>query len=136
MRYYRGKLTNTRVAVWFGFGLSGFLGIVWNGDPLWVAWLVGVVTFVLGFYVPYKLWYWEICPNRLVHRRYFRKVVWPFTEIIYVGPLTGLMGIFPAGRDWLEVRNVSGKMIIVQPANCEDFLSEMRKYLPRITIDR
>jgi hypothetical protein len=122
--------------VWFGFGLAGFLGIVQKGGPLWVAWLVGIGTFVLGFYIPYKCWYWEICPDRLIHRRYFRRVVWPFTEIAYVGPMTGLIGTYSAARDWLEVRNVSGKMIIVQPADCEEFLLEMRKYLPRITLNR
>src|SRR5215475_3062148 len=102
MRYYRGKLTNIRVAEWFGFGLAGFLCIVQKSDPLWVAELVGIGTFLL-FLVIYRSWYWEICPDRLIHRRYFRRVVWPFTEIIYVGPMTGLIGTYPAVRDWLEV---------------------------------
>jgi hypothetical protein len=116
--------------------LDSFLGIVQKGDPLWLAWVVGIAGVVFGFYIPYKLWYWETCPDRLIHQRYFRRVVWPFTEITYVGPMTGLIGTYSAVRDWLEVRNVSGKMIIVQPGDCEEFLSEMRKYLPRITLNR
>jgi hypothetical protein len=94
MRHYRGKLTNPRLASWFGFGLAGFLGIVQKGDPLWLAWLVGIAGVVFGFYIADKLWYWEICPDRLIHQRYFRRVVWPFTEITYVGPMTGLIGTY------------------------------------------
>ena len=135
MRYYRGKLTNPRVAEWVIIGLAGAIGELQAGHPLWVAELLAIGIFLL-FFVIYRSWYWEICPDRLIHRRYFRKVVWPFTEISYVGPMTGVIGTYPAVRDWLEVRNVSGKMIIVQPANCEQFLLEMRKYLPRITLNR
>jgi hypothetical protein len=135
MRYYRGKLTNPRVAEWAIIGLAGAIGELQAGHPLWVAELLGIGILLL-FFVIYRSWYWEICPDCLIHRRYFRRVVWPFTEITYVGPMTGLIGTYSAVRGWLEVRNVSGKMIIVQPANCEEFLGEMRKYLPRITLNR
>jgi hypothetical protein len=135
MRYYSGQLTNFRVAAWMGFGLAAAIGELQAGHPLWAAELKGIAAFLL-FYVIYRSWYWEICPDRLIHRRYFRRVIWPFTEISYVGPITGVIGSNPAVRDLLEVRNVSGKMIIVRPANCEEFLLEMRKYLPRITLSR
>lgn len=135
MRYYRGTLTNPRVAEWAVFGVAGSIVELQAGHSLWLAEMVGIGIFLL-FFVIYRSWYWEICPDRLIHRRYFRRVVWPFREISYVGPITGLMGRYSAVRNWLEVRHVSGEMIIVHPANCEEFLLEMRKYLPKITLNR
>lgn len=135
MRHYKGKLTNSRVAEWAILGLAVAIGELQSGDSLWGAELAAIGIFSM-FFVFYRSWYWEICPDRLIHRRYFRKHVWPFTEISYVGPITGVIGTYSVVRDWLEVRNVSGEMIIVRPADCEAFLLEMRKYLPKITLSR
>jgi hypothetical protein len=102
-------------------------------SPVSVA--ASAVVVLLLFWVPHLYWYWEILPDRLVHRRYFQSMAWPLAEIVYVGPVTGGAAGRKATRDWIEIRNAAGQRMIAQPGNPKAFLEEMRKHLPEITLE-
>jgi hypothetical protein len=79
------------------------------------------------------LWFWEIRPDRLLHRRYWNTVVFPFTEIAYVGPGTGPLARNPRLSHWIEVRTHGGTRMIVDTADQPAFLAAMQTRLPEAT---
>jgi hypothetical protein len=133
MRFYR-KLGWIRVATWVGFGLVLSLGQLKQGRPLWLD-LLAFFVCVLLFLSSYLFWYWEIQPERLIHRRYLTRVVFPYTEITYIGPVTGRATEHATAKTWILVRTESGQKMIVDAADPPGFLDAIRKYLPRITLN-
>jgi len=121
-----------RVAFWLAFALLIAVDFSRRGYPLWEVFLAGVLSLSL-FYIGHFFWYWEILPDRLVHQRYFLKVVFPFPEITYAGPVTGPAAQHAAARKWILIQNATGRRMIANPANPEAFLSQMRERLPGIT---
>jgi hypothetical protein len=111
----------------------------------WLA-VLAVVAVGLEVYIEDRLSYWEIRPDRLIDRRLVRTVVLPFSEITYVGPFTGYseglkrraerLAVFKGGDFWIEVRNAKGKRKLLNPADYDGFLAEMRTHLPGITRTR
>ena len=130
---YRRELGVVRVATWIFWPLIVSAGLIREGHPLWIGGLAGVLGF-LAFYLPHLFWYWEILPDRLIHRRYFQRVVFRFQEITYVGPMTGKAAGANAVRDWILIQT-AGQRMVAQPADPEAFLVHIRKYLPQITLN-
>jgi hypothetical protein len=131
---YRRELGVTRVGGWLALGAFLSAGLFRKGHPLWVALFCGFAATLL-FYIPHFFWYWDILPDRVVHRRYFRRSVFPFSEITYVGPLTGWAAGNNAVRNWILIRNAAGERIVATPADPEAFLANIRKHLPLITLN-
>ena len=131
---YRRELGLVRMSIWGAFGIILASNAFREGYPLWTVCLIAVLV-ALSFYVPYLFWYWEIYPDRLIHRRYFQQIIFPFSEITYVGPMTGNSASHKSVRNWILVQNTDGRSMIVQSAVPEAFLSQMRKYLPEITLN-
>jgi hypothetical protein len=96
--------------------------------------LLGGVLMALMLLALHSCWYWEIGNDRLIHRRYFSFTVFPFSEIIYVGPMTGEAGTYKFFEKTILVRNAGGKQILVTLGDPDAFLNEIRKHLPQITL--
>ena len=79
--------------------------------------------------------YWEIQFDRVIQRLYFRRTVFLFSEIDYVGPMTGAASLFDHFGKHILIQNVSGETIFVRTPKYEAFLKEMNKHLPLITRD-
>jgi hypothetical protein len=76
--------------------------------------------------------YWDILPDGVVSRNFWSKKKWMFTDIAYVGPPEGLAAEVSAARKWIVIRDRNGRRLVVQPADREGFLAEMRHYLPNV----
>jgi hypothetical protein len=96
---------------------------------IWGGIVVGVTLRMLQW-----SWYWEIGDDRLTHRRYFSITVFPFSEITYIGPMTGEAGTYKFFEKTILVRNSDGKRMLVNIDDPSAFLNEMRKHLPQITL--
>lgn len=96
--------------------------------------LLGGILVALTLRALHSGWYWEIGDDRLIHRRYFSLTVFPFSEITYIGPMTGEAGTYTFFDKTILVRNAGGKRMLVTIGDPDAFLNEMRKHLPRITL--
>ena len=132
---FRRQLGAIRIITWIGFGLVITGSLASTGHRYWFAGMIGAAV-SLAFFLPHVFRYWDVRTDRLVHRRYFATVVVPFAEIAYVGPLTGKMADFAGAVKWVEMRKADGVRMIVQPADPDAFLAEMRRYLPWVTLNR
>jgi hypothetical protein len=130
---FRRKLGWIRLATWIAFGLFLAFEQVKRGRPLWIDFAAFVICILL-FLPSHLFWYWEIRPDRLIHQRYLARRIFPFSEIVYIGPMTGKASDHETTRNWILVRSEGGQRMIVDTNNHEGFLSEMRKYLPSITL--
>jgi hypothetical protein len=131
---YRRKIGAAGVIVWFAYAAITALAFYRSRHSV-LSGAVAAIVVLLLFYVPHLYWYWEILPDRLVHRSYFQRTVWPFQEITYIGPLSGKLAASKAAKNWIEIRNASGQRMIAQPADTKAFLDEMRRHLPEITLN-
>ena len=104
-----------------------------KGYPLWAVLLSSAVVFLL-FYLPHRFWYWDLLPDKLVHRRYFRRTVFPLAEIVYIGPMTGPASGNGHVKNWILIRNAAEERMIATPADPDAFLEAARQYLPAITL--
>jgi hypothetical protein len=133
MRYYRKPpvsiLAAAIVVIFFRYFLQyHFLpSALLNG-------LLGGVLMALILLALHSCWYWEMSNDRLIHRRYFSLTVFSFSEIIYIGPMTGEAGIYKFFEKTILVRNAGGKRMLVTIGDPDALLTEMRKHLPRITL--
>jgi hypothetical protein len=96
--------------------------------------LTGGLIMLVGC-IPHLFWYWEIRDDRVVQRRLFLRTALPFSEITYVGPVTGQASRHKYFERHILIRNVAGKRMFVNTGDPEAFLTEMRKHLPRITLN-
>lgn len=132
MRFH-SKLSSLRIFSWLAFGVVIAAGSYSRGRSPWVCALEGLLTVAI-FLPPYLFWYWDILPDSFAQRRFFVRIVMPYSEIVYVGPIEAQIKGIPAARNWIEIRNATGKRIIAQPSDPNAFLTEMRKHLPEITL--
>lgn len=79
--------------------------------------------------------YWDILPDGVVFRNFWSKKKWMFTDIAYVGPPEGLAAEVSAARKWIIIRDRNARRLVVQPADREGFIAEMRQHLPKVTHD-
>ncbi len=126
---YRRPLNLSRVLYWFVWPAIVSAGLLRRGHPVWQAVVGGVVLF-LAELPGYLFWYWQVLPDRLVQQRYWRRVEMLFSDVVRVGPLTGVLGTKQHLSNWIEVRNGAGQRIIVDAADREGFLAEMQGHLP------
>jgi hypothetical protein len=131
---FRSKLGQIRIFLWLGYGVIIAAGLHAKGRPPWICALAGVLA-VAMFLPPYLFWYWDIRADYFAQRRYFSRIVMPYSEIVYVGPISGRMMGKASVTKLIEIRNAAGKRIIALPSNSEAFLTEMRKHLPEITLN-
>jgi hypothetical protein len=131
---FRSKLGPIRIFSWLAFGVVIAAGSFSRGRSPWVCALEGLLT-VSVFLPPYLFLYWDILPDHFAQRRFFERVVMPYSEIVYVGPIEAQIKGIAAARNWIEIRNAAGKRIIAQPSDPNAFLAEMRKHLPEITLN-
>ena len=133
MRYYRKPpvsiLAAAMVVIFFRYFLEyhSLPSALLNG-------LLGGVLMALILLALHSRWYWEISNARLIHRRYFSLIVFSFSEIIYIGPMTGEAGTYKFFEKTILVRNAGGKRMLVTIDDPDAFLTEMRKHLPQITL--
>ena len=133
MRYYRKfpvSILTTAIAVIFLRYLLEHYSVpsaLFNG-------LLGGVFMALTLCALHSCWYWEIGDDRLTQRRYFRLTVFPFSEITYIGPMTGEAGTYKFFDKTVLVRNAGGQRMLVTIGDPDVFLNEMRKHLPHITL--
>jgi hypothetical protein len=90
-----------------------------------------VAMSVAAFRLPNSWFYWEICDDCVIQRRYFGRTVFPFSDITYVGPFSGQL----SRLNMILIRNTAGKRMIVNTDDPQAFLAEMREHLPRITLN-
>jgi hypothetical protein len=128
---YRRKFRAYQIVIPLGCALL----LTSRYQPLWMTAFVFAMI-GLWIYVEDFFYYWEICPDRLVEQRFYTRDVLPFTEITYVGPMTGIAAGHPRLRNYIEIQTIAGKKKIIQPADCDAFLAEMRNCLPQITLNR
>jgi hypothetical protein len=132
---YRRELGRNAIAVWLCSAVIIAALTFRRDQSFWKASAsgAGMVPF---YYLLYLSRSWEILPDRLIERRFFRAaVVFPFSEITYVGPMTGKAAEFKATAKWILIRNAAGQRIIVHLDDPEVFLAHMRKYLPLVTLN-
>ena len=130
---YRRKLGNTRATIWVAMSAILAADLLRQGRPIWMV-ALGAAAVILAFYIPHLFWNWKILPDRLVQSRYFQRTVFPFSEITYIGPMTGRAARRNAVQNWILIRNTANERMIAMPANPEAFLAELRTYLPQITL--
>lgn len=68
--------------------------------------------------------YWEVLSDRVIERHYFRRTIFPFSEIEYVGPMTGAASLFDHFNKHVLIQNISGKKMFVMTPKYESFLKE------------
>ncbi len=93
------------------------------------------LIYALVGYLFYFFQYWEIRDDCLIYRFYFRRTVFPFANITYVGPMKGQASGHKFFAKTVLVETVDKKRMYVTPANPEDFLANMRQHLPAITLN-
>jgi hypothetical protein len=131
---FRMHLSRLKVFEWLFFGMVVSFSAALKHQPVWLCISEGVLT--TGLFVPsYLFWYWEILPSGVVFRRYIKRQVMPFAEIVYVGPVTGALSTVSLAKGWIEIRDRAGARIIARPADSAAFIERMRVYLPRITLN-
>jgi hypothetical protein len=94
----------------------------------------GVIAALVMFQF-YFFRYWEIRDDCLIQRFFFRRIVFPFSEIRYVGPMKGEASNHKFFAEIALVETVNGKRMYIEAADPEAFLSDMRKHLPAITLN-
>ncbi len=125
---YRRPLNLSRVLYWFVWPAIVSAGLLRRGHPVWQAVVAAVILFLADL-PGYFFWYWQVLPDRLIQQRYWRRVELPFDEIVRVGPLTGSLATKRHLGNWVEVLNGAGQRMIVDAADRDEFLAEMRGHL-------
>ncbi|MFT4114834.1 hypothetical protein [Silvibacterium sp.] len=131
---FRRRLGANAVVAWVLSAL--FVGFVFlrTGHPPYAAGLAIVVVLLL-YALPHIFWYWDVFPDRLVNRRYFSTRVFSMANIVHVAPMPGHITPRRGKGAWIEVRTragerTAGERMIVQPADADRFLAELRRYVP------
>ena len=108
-----------------------------QGHSLWLSlFMLWVLLGCCGLIrLNHRSWYWEIGDDSVIQRRHFRRNVFPFSEITYVGPMTGTASEHKYFSKHILIRNIAGEKMFVETPQCETFLVEMRKHLPLITLN-
>lgn len=141
MRRYLPKLSEERVPATAFYAVLTAFGTLWayfrQESSLWLVFITFV--FLLGMCALieriHRSRHWEIRDDCVVERRYFHRIVFPFSEIAYVGPMTGAASQFDYFNMHILIRNASGEKIIVSTPQYKTFLQEMRKRLPLTTLN-
>lgn len=131
MRYRKKFRVHQPVEMFAG----GFIGaLLYPGRSLMTSLRCGIIC-VLVWWVMYFFWYWEIRNDSLVQQHLFRRIVFPFSNITYVGPMKGAASSHKYFDKHILIETVDEKRMFAQPADPEDFLANMRKHLPLITLN-
>ncbi len=116
--------------------LAGLTGYLRHQDPLWLILGGSALVLVLFWAIVKGLRiHWDICEDRVVQHRFFRRTVFPLSEIVYVGPMKGQASRFDYFAQHILIENEAGKRIIVRTPRYAEFLAEMRKRLPLVTLN-
>jgi hypothetical protein len=92
------------------------------------------LTYTLLSCLFYFFRYWETRNDCLIYRFFFRRIVFPFSNIAYVGPMKGEASNHKFFGRTVLVETVDGKRMYVEPADPAAFLADMRTHLPAITL--
>jgi hypothetical protein len=131
MRYRKKFRANQPVETFAG----GFIcSLLYPGRSLLTCLRCGLAA-ALGWWIIYFFWYWEIRDDCLVQRHLFRRIAFPLSDITYVGPMKGAASGYEYFDKHILIETVDGKRMFAQPADPEDFLANMRKYVPLITLN-
>jgi len=82
-----------------------------------------------------RRWYWEVGETRLVHRRFLVRTTYPFSDITYVGPMTGEGSGYTFFEKTILVRTAEGQRMFIDTTDPDALLAEMRQRLPGITLN-
>ena len=115
--------------------LGGLYAYFRQGHSLWIT--LATLSFFLAIWgvVNASRAFWEIREDCVVQRQWFRRTVFPFSQIAYVGPMTGQASQYEHFAKHILIRNAAGEKMIVITAQYEAFLKEMRKHLPLVTLN-
>jgi len=97
--------------------------------------IAGGTSLAVVAYAFHRCWYWEVGDTALIHRRLFRRITFPFSEITYVGPMTGDGSGYTFFENTILVRTGDGKRMFIDTAKPGALLADMRKRAPRITLN-
>jgi len=92
------------------------------------------LVYALVWFAFYFYRYWEIRTDCLIQRFFFRRIVFPFSDITYVGPMKGDASNFEYFDKTILIETADGRRMYARPADPEAFLADMRKHLPAITL--
>jgi hypothetical protein len=92
------------------------------------------IPLALLVYVFHRRWYWEVGDTRLVHRRFLGRTSFPFSDITYVGPMTGEGSGYEFFEKMILVRTAEGQRMFIDTVDPDALLAEMRQHLPGITL--
>jgi len=100
----------------------------------WLTCLTCGLVYALVWYLFYFFRYWEIRTDYVIQRFFFRRIVFPFPSITYVGPMKGEASNFKYFEKTILIETADRKRMYVRPADPKAFLTNMRKHLPAITL--
>jgi hypothetical protein len=138
-RHYSPRISNKRVPANLVLTLWVTEGALWayfrEGQSLWILFFVLLVlmSFAGLTKLIHRSCYWQIQEGCVIQRHYFRRIVFPFSEITYVGPMTDVAGLYEYFAEHILIENISGEQIVVNTPQREAFWAEMNKHLPLIT---
>jgi hypothetical protein len=98
--------------------------------------LISGIPLALLVYVFHKGWYWEVGETRLLHRRFLRRTTFPFSDITYVGPMTGEGSGYKFFEKTILARTAEGRRMFIDTSDPDALLRDMRQHLPGITLNR
>ena len=97
--------------------------------------IVSGIPLALVAYAFHRYWYWEVGDTTLIHRRFGRRIAFPFSDITYIGPMTGEGSGYTFFERTILVRTVEGKRMVIDTADPDALLAHLRQHLPRITLN-
>ena len=100
----------------------------------WLTCLTCGLVYALVWYLFYFFRYWEIRADYVIQLFFFRRIVFPFPNITYVGSIKGEASDFKYFEKTILIETADGKRMYARPADPEAFLTNMRKHLPAITL--
>lgn len=131
MRYYHNtRQTQILLIVMFSFnGVILILDAVhhrtgWN-MILAGTWLILLISEIANRRISYM----EVGNFGLIKRHLWRRQVYPYSEITYVGPPTGKRAIWYWADRLVEVRSSAQKPSIFMPAETKSFLADLHNHL-------
>jgi hypothetical protein len=97
--------------------------------------VAGGIPLALVAYAFHRCWYWEVSDTALIHRRLFRRITFPFSEITYIGPMTGDGSGYTFFENTILVRTLEGKRMFIDTTDPHALVADMRQHVPRITLN-
>lgn len=112
----------------------GLSYLFFNPTRSWLTCLKCGLVYAPVWYLFYFFRYWEIRTDYVIQRFFFRRIVFPFPNVTYVGPMKGEASNFKYFEKTILIETADGKRMYARPADPKAFLTNMRKHLPAITL--